>query len=90
MDFDKARWVVIIEAVLLLVLQPVVALELGVPLIFLVALPLVGGPMVLLLGRLRSAASPLSSSLIRCEWWALGAQLSWTLWWIFALGVKWL
>jgi 1,4-dihydroxy-2-naphthoate octaprenyltransferase len=90
LDFDHARWVVIVEAALLLVLQPALAIELGAPLRLLAVLPLVAAPSVLLIGRLKNAASPLSSSLVGCAWWALGAQLAWTLWWIAAMGIQWL
>lgn len=90
LDFDRARALAMIEGVLGLALQPVLALWLGVPLKLFVLLPLVSVPMILWMGRLWRAASPLSSSLIRSDRWALGAHLAWTLWWVVALGVQWL
>lgn len=90
LDFDRARRVVIAECTLLLVIQPTLAIQLGVPLGFLAVLPFVAAPSVLLMGRLKNAASPLSSSLVHSAWWALGVQLVWTVWWIAAMGIQWL
>lgn len=90
LSFDQARRVAVSETILLLMIQPICAILMGVPL-FLVALtPLVSIPSILTLHRLYRAASPLSSSLVRSSRWALISHLSWTLWWIAALGVAWL
>jgi hypothetical protein len=89
-DFDRGRAICVTEGILLLILQPLAAWFLGVPLKLFVLLPLVSVPSILLMARLRSAASPLSSRLVNSDRWALGAHLSWTAWWILALGVPWL
>jgi 1,4-dihydroxy-2-naphthoate octaprenyltransferase len=89
-DFDRARTICIVEGVLLLILQPLVAWWLSIPLKLFIFLPLISIPSILFMGRLRSAASPLSSQLVNSDLWALGSHLSWTLWWVFALGVTWL
>jgi 1,4-dihydroxy-2-naphthoate octaprenyltransferase len=89
-DFDRARLICIAEGLFLLVLQPAVALALNVPLKFMVLLPLVSTPLILLMGRLWRAASPLSSSLLHSDRWALGSHLAWTAWWVLTLGVTWL
>lgn len=89
-DFDRARWICVIESAMLLVLQPAIALLLSVPLKFMILLPVVSIPQILFMGRLKQAASPLSSSLVNSDRWALGSHLSWTLWWLLALGVTWL
>ena len=88
--FDQARTVLVIEGGILLLLQPLVALTLGVPLKVLLLLPVVSVPLVLFLLRVKQAASPLSSSLVNSERWALATHLSWSVWWILALGVPWL
>jgi len=90
LDFDRAKLFLFAGGLAILVAQFVVAWRLSVPMPWLFVLPLVGAPMALLMLRVHRAASPLSSSLIGCEWWALGSQLLWTLWWIVALGVQWL
>jgi len=89
-DFDRARWICIAEGILLLFIQSAVALTLDVPLKMFALLPFVCTPLILLMGRLTRAASPLSSSLLNSDGWALGAHLAWTAWWILALGVMWL
>lgn len=89
-NFDRARKIFLAEGVLLLLLQPAAALSLKVPLKLFILLPLVSIPSILFMGRLKSAASPLSSQLVNSDRWALGSHLSWTLWWILALGVTWL
>lgn len=89
-SFDRARMICLIEGALLLILQPSVALLLQVPFKFFILLPVVSVPLILFIGRLRQAASPLSSSLVGADRWALGAHLSWALWWIVALGGSWL
>ena len=89
-NFDRARTLCVVEGVLLLLLQPLAAWLLGIPLKLFILLPVVSIPSILFMGRLRSAASPLSSQLVNANRWALGAHLSWTLWWILALGVTWL
>nr|HMN68861.1 prenyltransferase [Bdellovibrionales bacterium] len=89
-NFDRARWICLAEGAVLLVLQPLVALALRLPLIFFVLAPLVSIPLILTLQRILRAASPLSSTLIHSSRWALASHLSWTLWWILALGVMWL
>lgn len=89
-SFDRARAICVFEGALLLVLQPAAALALAVPLKFFILLPVVSIPLILFIGRLRQAASPLSSSLMGADRWALGAHLSWTLWWIGVLGGSWL
>lgn len=89
-SFDRARAICLTEGALLLVLQPAAALLLEIPFRFFILLPVVSVPLILFIGRLRAAASPLSSSLVGADRWALGAHLSWTLWWILALGGSWL
>jgi 1,4-dihydroxy-2-naphthoate octaprenyltransferase len=88
--FDPARWICVIEGFVLLALQPLAAVFLRVPLVFLMALPLVSVPSVLLINRIYKAASPLSSTLVNSSRWALGSHLAWTLWWLAALGSAWL
>lgn len=88
--FDKARAICLIEGALLLVVQPVAAVMLDVPFGFYILLPVVSVPLILFIGRLKQTASPLSSSLVGADKWALGAHLSWTAWWIVALGFEWL
>ena len=78
------------EGALLIVVQPLLALAYGVPLKWLAVLPLASAPMILFMGNLWKAASPLSSSLVGSKRWAIGAHLSWILWWILALGAAWL
>jgi hypothetical protein len=90
LSFDQARWICATEAGLLLIIQPLVALYLDVPLIFLAVAPLVSVPLIFTVQRFLKAASPLSSSLVNSSRWALGSHLAWTLWWILALGVQWL
>lgn len=90
LSFDQVRWICAVEAVLLLIVQPAVALSIGVPLIFMALTPLVSVPLVLTVYRFLKAASPLSSSLVNTSKWALGSHLAWTMWWILALGVQWL
>lgn len=87
--FDRARAVGVIEAAFLLILQPLAAFSVGVPLRFLLILPLVSIPLILFMGRLRGAASPLSSNLMRSDRWALASHISFTLWWVMALGLAW-
>ncbi len=89
-DFDRARVICILEGLLLLIVQPAAALALNIDLRLIALLPLVSIPMILLMGRLWRAASPLSSSLLHSDRWAIGAHLAWTSWWILALGVTWL
>ena len=89
-DFDWTRVIGVAEGLLGLVAQPAAALAIGVPLKMMMLLPLASVPTVLLMSRLWRASSPLASTLVRSDRWALGAQLSWTLWWILALGVQWL
>jgi 1,4-dihydroxy-2-naphthoate octaprenyltransferase len=90
LNFDRARWAVVVEGFLLLAVHPSVAVALRVPLLLLAALPLVSLPSVLLINRVHRASSPLSSSLMGSSRWALAAHLAWTLWWILALGLPWL
>jgi 1,4-dihydroxy-2-naphthoate octaprenyltransferase len=89
-DFDRAKVICLTEGVILLLLQPVVALYLAIPLKLWVLLPLVSVPMILTLGRLLKSASPLSSSLTDSGWWALASHSAWMVWWIVALGMAWL
>lgn len=88
--FDRAKQLVIVEGLLLLVLQPAAALALRLPLVFFAVAPLVSIPLVLTIQRFLRAASPLSSSLVGSSRWALAAHLAWTAWWVLALGVSWL
>lgn len=90
LSFDQARKIVIIEGLLLLATQPAAGYALGVPTLFLVVSPLVSVPLIFTLQRFLRAASPLSSSLVGSSKWALASHLSWTLWWVLALGVAWL
>jgi 1,4-dihydroxy-2-naphthoate octaprenyltransferase len=90
LSFDQARKVVIAEGLLLLALQPAVALWVGVPMFMLALTPLVSIPLILTLQRFLKAASPLSSSLVGSSKWALSSHFSWTLWWVLSLGVAWL
>jgi 1,4-dihydroxy-2-naphthoate octaprenyltransferase len=90
LSFDQARKIVIGEGLLLLAIQPAAGYVLGVPILFLVISPLVSVPLIFTLQRFLKAASPLSSSLVGSSKWALASHLSWTLWWVLALGVAWL
>ena len=90
LDFDRARRVLIGEGVLLLLLQPAVALIVPVPMVFLGVLAPVSAPMILTLYKFLGAASPLSSNLIKSSQWALVSHMVWTGWWVLALGVTWL
>lgn len=89
-NFDQARRIGVVEGGLLLLVQPAVALLIGVPVVFLALTPLVSIPLIFMLQRFLRAASPLSSNLVGASRFALYAHLAWTLWWILALGVKWL
>lgn len=90
LDFDHAKRAAVVEGIALIIIQPWVAFQLGLPMSFWVLLPLVSAPSILLIGRIGRAASPLSSSLLKCESWALAAQWMWMGWWILALGSQWL
>ncbi len=90
LSFDQARKVVIVEGVVVLLVQPAAAVAMRLPLVFLALMPVVSVPLVLTLQRFIKAASPLSSSLVGSSRWALLSHLSWTLWWILALGTAWL
>ncbi|MBX3021013.1 MAG: UbiA family prenyltransferase [Bdellovibrionales bacterium] len=90
LNFDKARLACVVEGFILLGLHPSVGVMVRVPLLFLMILPLVSIPSILLMNRLFKAASPLSSSLVGSSRWALLSHLAWTLWWLAALGTAWL
>jgi hypothetical protein len=90
LNFDRARWVCVLEGFFLLALHPAMAVVVRVPMIFLVLLPLMSVPGVLLINRLFKAQSPLSSTLTSSSRWALSAHMGWTFWWIAALGAVWL
>ncbi len=90
LSFDQVRKFCALEGAVLLVIQPLVAIWLGVPLVFLALAPLVSVPLILTVHRFLRSASPLSSSLVNSSRWALGSHFAWTLWWILALGAQWL
>ena len=89
-DFDWTRVLGVTEGGALLIAQPLAAYALGVSLKMMILLPLACVPTVLLMNRLWKASSPLASTLVRSDRWALGAHMSWTAWWILALGAQWL
>jgi 1,4-dihydroxy-2-naphthoate octaprenyltransferase len=89
-SFDRVRSLILVGGILILISQPVIALLLAVPLRFFILLPVVSMPLILFLGRVRTAASPLSSNLIHADRWALGSHVAWAAWWILALGASWL
>lgn len=90
LDFDRARWVVVIEGFLLLALHPAVGAAVRVSLFFLALLPFASLASVLLVNRVYKASSPLSSSLLGLNRLALASHLAWSLWWALALGAAWL
>ncbi len=89
-DFDRARMMGIGEGVFLVMLHFLNAVYLGIPLGFLLLLPLVCAPLIYTLWCLGRASSPLSSSLIHSQRHALMSDLALTSWWIAALGFTWL
>jgi 1,4-dihydroxy-2-naphthoate octaprenyltransferase len=89
LNFDRARAVCVIEGFALLLLQPLAAWVLNVPVVFLLLLPMVSVPLVLSMLKLYRSASPLSSSLVGSDRWALIAHSAFALWWIFVLGAAW-
>jgi len=89
-NFDRARRIVWLESVLLLLLQPTLALAAHMPMKMIILLPAISVPMILFTSRVWRAASPLSSNLVRSQRWALIAHFAWTSWWIVALVVQWL
>jgi 1,4-dihydroxy-2-naphthoate octaprenyltransferase len=88
--FDRARLFVVAEAYLALALQLAVGVWLRVPLFFLGLFLLAGWPLNLTVLRLWRAESPLASPLVDVARWALLSHLAWSLWWMLALGTKWL
>ena len=90
LNFDRAHQVVVVEGMLLLFIQPVVALVLRLPLIFLAFSPVVSIPLILTVQRFLKANSPLSSSLVNSSKYALASHFTWAGWWILSLGVTWL
>lgn len=88
--FDRARLIVVIEGILILLFQLFLALVLRAPLVLMVMIPLVSWPMIVTIEKIRKAASPLSSQLIKISRFALIGQLAWALWWIAVLGIVWL
>lgn len=90
LNFDKARWAVVIEGFLLLGLIPIAAGVIRMAMVPLALLPIASFPFVLLINRIYKAASPLSSTLAQTSRWALFAHMAWTAWWLLALGLAWL
>ncbi len=90
LSFDRARKFALIEGIALLFIPPAAGVILNLQLGFLLLSPLVGLPLIFTLRRIYLAASPLSSSLADLSKWSLASHLSWTAWWVFALGVAWL
>jgi 1,4-dihydroxy-2-naphthoate octaprenyltransferase len=90
LNFDRAHRVVVVEGLILLFIQPAVALVLRLPLIFLALSPLISIPLILTVQRFLKANSPLSSSLVNSSRFALASHFTWAGWWILSLGVTWL
>ena len=90
LNFDGARLTCVVEGVLLLALMPAVGVVVRVPLIFVMALPMVGLPLMVRIHHIFRATSPLSSSLMHSSRGALIAHFCFTAWWIVALGAPWL
>lgn len=90
LNFDRAHRVVVVEGLILLFVQPAVALVLRLPLIFLGFSPVVSIPLILTVQRFLKASSPLSSSLVNSSKYALASHFAWAGWWILSLGVTWL
>lgn len=88
--FDFARLLVVAEAYLAMAVQLAVAVWLRVPLLFLGLFLLAGWPLNLTVLRLWRAESPLASPLVDVARWALLSHMAWSLWWMLALGAKWL
>jgi 1,4-dihydroxy-2-naphthoate octaprenyltransferase len=88
--FDRARLLVVSEAYVALLAQMAIALWLRVPLMFLALILFAGWPLNLTVLKLWKAESPLASSLLNIARWALMSHLAWSLWWVLALGAKWL
>ncbi|MGE3682252.1 MAG: prenyltransferase [Bdellovibrionales bacterium] len=89
-DFDRARWICVVEGILLLILFPLLGVVLRLPLLWLALMPIISWPQMLTISRLQRAASPLSSNLVNSSRLALASQFAWTVWWVSGLGVEWL
>lgn len=89
-SFDRARRIAIGEGLVMLGIQFAMAWMLELPFTYLGVLPLAAAPLVAAGHRLYKSASPLSSSLVDSDSWALGAHAALTAWWICVLGVAWL
>jgi 1,4-dihydroxy-2-naphthoate octaprenyltransferase len=89
LSFEQARSWCVGEGILLLIMHPLLALWFGQKAL-LYAMPVVAIPTLVLIQKLRTSASPLSSTLVNISRFALYAQLCWALWWIVYLGLEWL
>lgn len=89
LPFDRARIIVVTEAYVALFAQLVIGTWLRLPLFFLGLFLAAGWPLNLTVLRLWRAESPLASSLVDVARWALLSHLAWSLWWMLALGAKW-
>lgn len=90
LDFDRARLVGLVEGYLLLGLHPLTSVFLMVPIGIVATLPVVTFPLVLALNRFKKTASPLSGSMVGMARSALISHFTLLVWWIMALGTKWL
>lgn len=90
LPFDRARWLVMVEAYLVLLLQLGVGVWLRLPMLFVLLTLAVGWPMILTVQRVNKATSPLASPLAGISIWALSSHMCWTGWWLLALGSVWL
>ena len=90
LNFDGARWCVVVEGFALLALIPTVAVVVRAPLLFIALLPAFGLPLIWRINRVYRATSPLSSDLVNSAGGALVAHFTFTAWWILALGASWL
>lgn len=89
LPFERARILVMTEAYLVLLLQLGVSVWLRLPMFFIILTLAVGWPMILTVQNIQKASSPLASPLAGISKWALGSHLTWTIWWLLALGSVW-
>lgn len=89
-NFDRVRWILIVEGFLLLSIQPAVSGVLRVPLVALAVLPIASFPSIWLMNRIYKSTSPLASTLVDCSKLARTSHFAWAGWWIVALGLTWL
>ncbi len=90
LSYDTVRKLLLVEGLLLISLQPLVALALRMPIVFLLLQPLFAWPMARSLNRLQRAASPLSSEWLSLTIAVQAGHLGLLSWWILGLGLLWL